>query len=113
MADFKQNTPYNVPFFLWQPTYKTVKGVRKKTYVKNQTTFYCSFKTFGGTEKVINDVVVLEDTGVLETWYDPIILANCQIEIDDQRYEILGKPENINMRNQCMVMRVRAIKGGA
>ena len=110
---FTPNTPYNVPFFLLQPTYKKVKGVKQKTFVKNNTIFYCSFKTFGGTEKIINDVLCVEDTGTLETWFDPIIKADCQIEIDGKKYEILGTPENINLQNQYMTFKVRAVKGGA
>lgn len=113
MADYKPNGPFNVPFFLLTPTYKTIKGVKKKTFTKSEEPFHCSFRTFGGTEKVVNDVLVLEDTATIETWYDPSITANCNIEVNGQSYEILGTPENINMRNQYLKMRVRAIKGGA
>lgn len=113
MADYKPNTPYNVPFFLMVPTTTNIKGVVKKTYIKNEIPFFCSFRTFGGSEKLVNDVIVVENTGTLETWYDPSIKADCQVEIDGQVYEILGTPENINMRNQYMVLKVRAIKGGA
>lgn len=113
MADYKPNTPYNVPFFLMVPSIVTVKGVKKKVYSKNETPFYCSFRTFGGTERTVNDAIVIEDTGTVETWYDPSIKADCQIEINSQAYEILGTPENINMRNQYMVFKVKAIKGGA
>lgn len=113
MADFKPNTPFNVPFFLLTPEYIKVKGVAKKAFKKSDNPFYCSFRTFGGTEKVVNDVLVLEDTATLETWYDPNITASCNIEIDGQQYEILGTPEDINRRHQYLVVKVRAIKGGA
>lgn len=112
MTNYKANTPFNVPFFLLTPTYKTVKGVTKKTFTKNENTFYCSFRTFGGTEKVVNDVVVLEDTATIETWYDPAITAGCNVEVNGREYEILGTPENINMQNQYTKFKVRAIKGG-
>ena len=113
MSYYTQNGPYTTPFLLWIPTIVTVKGVEKKTYSKTDDVYYCSFRTFGGTEKVVNDVIVLEDTATIETWYNPTITAACQIEVNSQRYEILGTPENINMRNQYMKIRVRAIKGGA
>lgn len=113
MSYYEPNGPYTTPFVLWVPTTKTVKGVSVKTYNKSDEVYYCSFRTFGGTEKVVNDVIVLEDTAVIETWYNPAITAACQIEVDGQRYEILGTPENINMRNQYCKIRVRAIKGGA
>ena len=112
MADYKPNVPFNVPFFLLTPTTTTIKGVTKKTFTKNNEPFYCSFRTFGGTEKVVNNVVALEDTAIIETWYDPAITAACNIEVANKQYEILGTPENINMRNQYLKLRVRAIKGG-
>lgn len=110
---FRPSTPYTVPFFIWIPTSKTVKGVLQKSFVKDETKFFCSFKTFGGTEKVVNDLIVREDTATLETWYEPKIKANCEIEVDGKRYEILGSPENIDMRNQFMILKIRAVKGGA
>ena len=113
MREYKQNTPYNVPFFLLIPEYKTIKGVQKKVFTKNEQPFYCSFKSFGGTEKVVNDVLVVEDTATLETWYNPNIKAGCNVEINGAEYEILGTPENINMRNQCLVFKIRAVIGGA
>lgn len=114
MADYKQNAPYTTPFFLLVPNgYKTIKGVRVKDFRKESEPRYCSFRSFGGTEKVVNDVIVVEDTAVIETWYDPIIKAGCKIQVDELQYEILGRPENINMRNQCMLFKVKCVEGGA
>ena len=113
MADFKPTLPFNVPFFILSPSTKRVKGVVQKSYTKNDTVFYCSFRTFGGTEKNVNDVLIVEDTATLHTWYTPEITSDCRIEIEGKQYEILGTPENINMRNQYLAFKVRAIKGGA
>lgn len=113
MSGYKPNLPFNVAFFVLHPTIKTIKGVRQKTYTKENTSYYCSFRTFGGTEREVNDVLVVEDTATLETWFNPTIKADCRIEIDGKQYEILGTPENISMRNQFLVMKVRAIQGGA
>jgi len=112
MADFKPNTPYTVPFKVLTPTIKTVRGVDTKTFTEHEDVFFCSFKSFGGTEKTVNDVLVVEDTAVIETWYTTVIQSNCNIKIDDKVYEILGTPENINMRYQYLKFKVRAIKGG-
>lgn len=114
MTDFKPNAPYNVPFFLLVPKYQTIKGVRKKVFEKLDTVYFCSFRTFGGTERIDNDILVVEDTAVIETWYDPNILSECMIELENgTQYEILGTPENINMRNQYLKFKVRSVKGGA
>lgn len=113
MADYKPDTPYNVPFFLMKPEENVVKGVRTKVFTKVEQPFYCSFRSFGGTEKVVNEILSVEDTATVETWYDPQIKSDCNVEIDGVVYEILGTPENINMRNQWLKFKVRAVKGGA
>lgn len=74
----------------------------------------CTFRTFGGTEVTTNDVLTIENTAVVETWYRPDIKADCQIKDDDGiTYEILGTPENINKRNQYLKFKIKAIRGGA
>lgn len=113
MADYRPSGPFIVPAILQIPTTTKIKGVVTKTFVDSKEPFYCSFRTFGGTEKTVNDVTVVENTAVIETWYDPTIKAWCRIKVDDISYEILGTPENINMRNQYLTFKVRAIKGGA
>lgn len=114
MKDFKPNMPYTTPFFLIK-TIKTkrVKGVEMKEREREEKPRFCSFKTFGGTEKVINGTIVLENTATVETWFTPEIKASTAIEIDDVIYEILGTPENINMRNQFIQFKVKAIQGGS
>lgn len=113
MADFKPNAPYNVPAFLQIPTTKTIKGVKTKVYVPPGEQIFISFRTFGGTEVKSNDGISVENTGVVETWYRPDIKSDCRLVVDGLPYEILGSPENINMRNQWLSFKVRAIKGGA
>ena len=111
---YKPTVPFNVPMFLFAPTVIDKKGSLKKVYPEIGELFYCSFRTFGGTEKTSNDVLVIEDTAVIETWYRPDIKADCILEnADGQKYEILGTPENIEMRNQYLKIKIRAIRGGA
>lgn len=116
MAEFKPSLPYTTTAFLLEPKTKTVKG----TVVKEYTTpgfnnvISCSFKTYGGTEKDVNGITAVENTAVIETWYRPDIKADCRIALEDgTEYEIINTPENINMRNQFLKMKVRALKGGA
>lgn len=113
MKDFKPNLPYTTPFFLIKTKErKRVKGVAVKEREKEEKPRFCSFKTFGGTEKVINGTTVVENTATVETWFTPEIKANAAVEIGGVTYEILGTPENINMRNQFMQFKVKAVKGG-
>lgn len=113
MANYKPATPFNVPFKILIPDKKTVKGTTVKIFKVLEEQYFCSFKTFGGTEKVANNIIITEDTAVIETWYTPLITASCNIIIHNKTYEIMGTPENINMQNQYMKFKVRCINGGA
>lgn len=112
MKMFTPSLPFNVHAELMVASIENVKGINKKTYAKKDD-IYISFKTFGGTETTSNGQVVVENTGVVQTWYRPDIKADCRLVIDGLDYEILGTPENINMSNQYLQMKVRAVKGGA
>lgn len=112
MADFKPHTPYNIPVMLLIPTVKTVKGTPKKVYPETGETIFCNVRTFGGTERVVNDVLTVENTATFETWYRPDIKSDCRLLINNQTYEMMGDPENINMRNQYLIIKAKAVKGG-
>lgn len=114
MNEFKPATPFNVPGLYYPVTGQAnIKGTIKNTYAEIGTTFYCSVRSFGGTERVNNGVTFVEDTAWVETWYDPNIKPDCKIVINGNNYEILGVPENIAMRNKWLRFKVRSIRGGA
>lgn len=114
MAEYKPKGPFNVPMFLFIPTTTTKKCSTKKIYSENGELIYCTFRTFGGTQRVNNDILIIEDTAVIETWFRPDIKADCRLkDADGIEYEILGTPENINKRNQYLKFKIRAIRGGA
>lgn len=111
--NWKPNTPYNTHAILKNQIGKsTIKGVTKKAYSDGEK-IYISFRTFGGTDKVSNGKYIVENTGVVETWYRPDITSASMLVIDGIEYEVLGSPENINRQNRNIVMKVRAISGGA
>lgn len=116
MTGFTPPAPFSVPMLLLIPEYETVRGVKKKTYIEaDGFRFNGSFQTFGGTEKTVNGVYSLEDTGTIVTWYTPKIKADCAVKLldDGSTYEIIGTPENIQRRNQYLKFKVRRIGGGA
>ena len=117
MAAYKPTTPYSTPLVLLIPTYSDSYGVQTKTFpaIKNGILFFGSFKTFGGTERDYDGVYSLENTAVIETWYRPDIKGNCRIAVvqTGEIYDILGEPENIEMRNQYLKFKVLQVKGGA
>lgn len=74
--------------------------------------FFANFKSYGGTEKDVNGVLMIEDTATIVTHYRPDIQSGCLIVRDDgARYEILNDPENIELRNIALKFKVRRIKG--
>ena len=115
MADFKPAFPFTVPVDLLIPTYTTSKGVEKKTYPTTGIRINCSWKTYGGTETTTDGLYTVLDTAIVETWYRPEITSACRLKLwaTGQVYEIVGQPENVNMRNQFLKFKVRAIEGGA
>lgn len=105
--------PFNVPMFLFTPEIVTVKGSPKKKYLETGELIFCTYRTFGGTEIAKNDVLSIEDTATIETWFRPDINSDCILKNENgDSYEILGTPENINMRNQILKFKIRKIAGG-
>ena len=115
MADYKPQAPFSVPFKISTPTVSTVKGVPTKTYTDGTTIYYGTFRTFGGTESTKDGLYSVIDTATLETWYTPELKADCRVNIlqTGEVYEVVGTPENIQLRNQYMKARLQAVKGGA
>lgn len=117
MARFKFSAPLTVAMVLLVPAYEKVLGVESKTFpdVADGIPFNGNFRTFGGTERDVNGVYSIEDTAIVETWYDPAIKSDCRIAIRDSGavYEIVNEPENVELRNQYLKFRVRRVKGGA
>lgn len=103
------------PMRLQLPKTVTEYGVSKKVYTDAEGIVWCNFKTFGGTEKVSNDMLTVEDTAQIVCWFRPDIDGDCRIVrlSDGAVFEILGSPENIEMRNQFLKFKIRRIKGGA
>lgn len=115
MSAYRAALDNTIPLMLLKPVSVKVQGVLKKTYPAQGILFYGSFKTYGGTERDVNGVYSIEDTAVIECFFRPDIKSNCRINVPQTGavYEIIGEPENINMRNQFMKFKVRRIAGGA
>jgi len=113
---FKQTLPFNTPLLLLKPTQTKSGGVRTNTYdINTGEVLFAAVRSFGGTERDVNGVYSVENTAVVDTWFNPDITAACRIAMPatGEQYEILGSPENIEMRNQYLRFKIRAVKGGA
>lgn len=117
MARYKLTAPLNVPMVLLIPTTASVYGVLTKTYpaIANGILIFGSLRTYGGTERDVNGVYSVENTAIAETWYRPDIASDCRIALPEagKTYDILGEPEDIEMRHQYIRMRLIEVKGGA
>lgn len=104
------------PILLEVPTGSSrINGVLVKEYAVKGTPFACNLSTYGGTETEKNGVLSIEDTATITTWYNPDIVAGCKIKrlTDGAEFEVIGTPENIEMRNMLSVFKVRRVGGGA
>ena len=120
---FRPNEARQMTTALRLQTPKTVSsyGVNTKTWQDVDGVIMANFKTYGGTEKTDNNILSVEDTANIVCWFRPDIKSNCRIVLLDgtegteseKCYEILGEPENIELRNQFLKFKVRRVKGGA
>lgn len=110
---YTPTSPFVTPLKLFTPEWITVKGSTKKVYKDANAIIFTSFRSFGGTEKVSNGVLITEDTVTIETWYNPKIKADCRLYSGDIPYEIIGTPEDIECRHQYMRFKIRKVQGGA
>lgn len=112
---YKPTNSFTTPFEILNPTIQKVGGRVVKTYPDHGERINVSFKTFGGTSSVVNGVVSVQDTANIETWYRPDITNDTHLKrlSDGKVYEVLGDPENIEMRNQYMKFKVSYSRGSS
>lgn len=102
------------PMQIQIPKSETILGVQKKTYVDDEI-ITANFKTYGGTESVSNDILSVIDTAQITCWYNPKITSDCRLKRlpDGAIFEVIGEPENLEMRYQILYFKVRRVKGKA
>lgn len=110
---YRPKLPFNVPARLLTPVYTQVKTVTKKEYVES-INFFCSARSFGGTEKMINDQYVVEDTMEIDCYFYPEIGSDCRVRLldDGSEWDIISPPENIERRNQFLKFKIKRVRGG-
>jgi len=71
----------------------------------------CAWKGKGGTESVQSGTLVVSDTAELTMWYRPDVTERDQVLLNDNSecaYEVMNA-ENIEMRNQFMMLKVKRV----
>lgn len=76
---------------------------------------FVSAKSYGGTERIVNDKYVIVDTLSVETWFRPDLTSEKFLRLldDGSVWEIINTPEDINRRHQWLVFKVQRYKGMA
>ena len=114
---YKPSAPFTVPMKLLVPVTSMSYGVANKVFSDPDKSelIFGSFRTFGGSEGVKDNVITIIDTGVIDTWYRPDIKANCAIYLCDtgDTYEIISDPEDVGFRHQYMQFKVMKVGGKA
>ncbi len=103
---------YTTPCRMLKATSQKINGVVKKTFTEGDV-FFASVKAYGGTETILNNVFVIQDTLSIETYYREDIKAENELELldDNSRWEILNTPEKIDRENKIITFKVRRING--
>ena len=104
--------PFNVPCEHKIRALAKVNGVNTPTFTDGNN-FFCSAKSYGGTEKIVNNVLVVEETWQIDAYYDSAFGKGDHIVFldDNTEYEILAAPENIERKGQYMRFKVVRIGG--
>ena len=101
----------STPVKLYRTTTERRLGqvVREREYVD---IIFCNVKSYGGTNVVSGNEFRIDDTLDLVTWWRPDILANGAVEIDGKMYEIIGAPEDAEMRHVWVKFKVKRVMDG-
>lgn len=108
---YKKQRIYNTAFNVSKIAQKNKMGVLVKEFKEIIPICYGSFRSFGGTESVVDGLITTIDTAVIETWYTPLIQSDCKIKIlnTGDEYEIIGTPENIENKNITLRFKVKKV----
>lgn len=86
------------------------RPTKQKEAVKN---LRGKFKQKGTSEINANGLIVVSNKTTFTTWYSPDIKANDILTINGVDYQIIGDPENVEMRGRYTVLNLEKISGGA
>ncbi|MDY5929300.1 MAG: hypothetical protein SPJ27_04605 [Candidatus Onthovivens sp.] len=113
MKQYKPSTPFRTPFKILSLKKEFISGVNTQIYVEEDVIYFATIKSFGGTEKVINNVYVVEDTIVVETYFIITLKNKDRIKLldDNSVYELINTPENINRQSQYMQFKAVRVHG--
>jgi hypothetical protein len=93
-------------------TSKTVENRTVKTYTEVGTV-RGKFKQKGTAETTANGLTIINEKTTFITWFKADFAAADILTINGVDFEIIGTPENVEMRNRYAVLTLERISGGA
>jgi hypothetical protein len=109
--------PANIREFVTPAVHKKavtelVDGRTVKTYTEAGT-IRGKFKQKGTAETNANGLTVINEKTSFITWYKADLAAADILTINGVDFEIIGTPENVEMRNRYAVITLERLDGGA
>ncbi len=71
------------------------------------------FKQKGSVEKLTNGLTIVVTTTTYTTWFNSTLEPSDILTINGVDYEIIGEPENVEMRGRYTILNLEKISGGA
>lgn len=93
-------------------TSRVIDGRTSKDYTEVGT-IRGKFKQKGTAETNSNGLTVINEKTTFITWYKADVTAADILTIGGVDFEIIGNPENVEMRSRYMVLTLERISGGA
>lgn len=109
---YTPSLPFNVSARILKGEYVKINGVKTKKFTDGDQIFV-SARSYGGSERTVNDQIVVEDTIQIETWFRPDITSIDGLRLldDESEWEIINYPENIERKNRWLKFKIRRIVG--
>lgn len=95
-----------------KPTYEIINGHSQKTYTVAGT-LKGKFKQKTSSELNANGLSVIEEKVSFITWWSNSLAPQDILTINGIDFEIIGPPENVEMRSRYAVLTLHRIEGGA
>lgn len=109
---FAPKLEFNTPVRVLHRVETNINGALKISWTPETQLSFCSYKAFHGSESLRAGTLGVLDGGTVTMWFDPLITTKDRLKINDDaslEYEIISPPENVEMRNEYLVMKVQRV----
>lgn len=108
---FKPNVQqFSTPIRIQHRVETDVNGAPEVSYVDADPALdLCNWKGKGGTESTEAGTLTVADTAEVVMWYRPDVNQRDRLLLNDDvksAYEIISPPDNIEMRNMWLILKV-------